>query len=322
MEVPGISHELQRKCGHPIFFLLKLAASSAVGVHQLLQFFTAMIESIVLYASEAWGAFISWNFGPWDRSLFERINFRSCKAILQVSSATDNIGARSELGKSPLLYSIQKRSIRYWASLSRRPDSIIGKLLGDPAYNEIGIATKVRSDIMINCKMVNTPKAIRTHRAHYETQFSDYWRQRAVNSPKLSHFYYTFKTTYSLEKYLCDVKDPTLRKVLATFRLGNHKLACETLRSVRPRIPYEDRKCSKCEAEAENEIHFLFRCSWVGYRDVRQAFTTVISNIVNNFKLLSADDKSLFLMIQENKEITECLAQYIIDMSSCRQQLR
>ena len=118
--------EISKRCGHPIFFLRKLAASSAVSIHQLLQFFTAMIESIVLYASEAWGAFISWNFGPWDRSLFERINFRSCKAILQVSSATDNIGARSEVGKSPLLYSIQKRSIRYWASLSRHPDSIIG----------------------------------------------------------------------------------------------------------------------------------------------------------------------------------------------------
>ena len=276
--------EINKQCGHPIFFLRKLSAYKAIKYKQLVQFLTAMIDSIVLYASEAWGAFMTWNLGPWDRSLFERVNFRCCKSILQVSPTTDSIGARSEVGRLPLLYNIQKRSLRYWASVSKRPDSVIAKLIDDPAYSDIGISAKMKSSTMDNCSFVNVTKAIKTHKLNFERQFIEYWRQRVNNSSKLNHFYYTFKITYSTEKYLVVIDDPTYRKTLATFRLGNCKLACETLRTARPKIPYEDRTCPVCQTEVESEVHFLFKCDWNRYNKIRECFVAEMSKKSSEFQ--------------------------------------
>ena len=165
--------EINKRCCYPIYFLRKLAGIKGVNYQQLMRFLKAMIDSIVLYASEAWGAFVPWNFGSWDRGLFERVNFNSCKAILQVSPTTDNIGARSEVGRLPLLYNIQYRSIRYWASISKRPESIISKIMADPAYKDVGLVAKVNSDIMENCcpvtSTITAAKAIKIHNCTFRS---------------------------------------------------------------------------------------------------------------------------------------------------------
>jgi hypothetical protein len=312
--------EVSKRCCHPIYLLRKLASHGKIKYHQLIQFCTALIESSVLYASEAWGAFIPWNFGSWDRSLFERANFKSCKAILQVSPATDNIGARSEVGRLPLLYNIQKRSIRYWASISKRPDSIISRLLSDESYKGIGIQEKMGSGAMNGCNLAKVSKATITHRHNFMTQYETYWRQRVETSTKLSHFYYSFKMTHNPEKYLFNLPDPQSRRLFAAFRLGNHKLAVETQRYVRPKIPYEERKCQICQAEVENEIHFLFKCSGQGYKRARDEFVDSVAQSVKNFDLLSAVDKGFYLMTQEDPEITKKVIQFIREMTVFREQ--
>ena len=315
--------EISKRCGHPVFFLRRLAATSAVKHHHLIRILTALVESIALYASEAWGAFLSWNFGSWDRTLFERVNFKSCKALLQVGPTTDNIGARAEVGRFPLLYNIQARSIRYWASISRRPDSIIAKLVRDPEYRNIGIKEKIDCEIMKDCKHGSLATAIRTHRNTFSTLFADYWKHRIENSSKLNHFYYSFKTSLGPEKYLSDVQDPQRRQTLAKFRLSDHKLAVETLRYARPKVEYENRKCPLCQTEVENEIHLLFNCSWAGYADIRKNFETKMVGLVKNYEFLHATDKAAYLMIQENKEILNSVADYIASLFSTRnQQLR
>ena len=252
--------EMSKRCSYPIFFLRKLASMNSVSYYHLTKFLTAMIDSVVLYASEAWGAFVPWNSGSWDRSLFERANFKSCKAILQVNPTTDNIGARLEVGRLPLLYNIQCRSIRYWASIGKRPESIIAQLMADATYRDEGLTAKANSDFIRNCRQGTTAKTIRMHKKSFQNGYNDYMKIRTEKSSKLSHFYYTFKNPWTPEKYLVDIKNPKLRQTLAKFRLGNHKLAVETLRYVRPKIQYDDRKCALCRLEVENEIHFLFKC--------------------------------------------------------------
>ena len=312
--------EISKRCGHPIFLLRRLASTNAVKYQQLTRIVTALVDSIVLYASEAWGAFLPWNFGSWDRSLFERVNFKSCKSLLQVSPSTDNIGTRTEVGRLPLLYNIQTRSIRYWSSISKRPDSIIARIVRDPEYRNVGIMDKVSCDIMKNCCQGSVATAIRTHRSNFISSFSEYWRHRAENSGKLKHFYYTFKTSLGSEKYLSDIQDPRLRQTLAKFRLGDHKLAVETLRYVRPKVAYENRKCPLCEAEVENEIHLLISCPWAGYGDTRNSFEQSMSELVNNFTTLNSNDKAVYLMIQENKEISEMVASYVERLLTIRKQ--
>ena len=76
---------------------------------------------------------------------------------------------------------------------------------------------------------------------------------------------------------------PQYRKALASFRLGDHNLAVETLRRVKPIVPYENRTCSFCSTEVENETHLLATCAAVRYRPVRDSFFTEIEQIVLNF---------------------------------------
>ena len=131
------------------------------------------------------------------------------------------------------------------------------------------------------------------------------------------------KTSLGPEKYLSDVQDPQRRQTQAKFRLSDHKLAVETLRYARPKVEYDNRKCPLCQTEVENEIHLLFNCSWAGYADIGKTFEIKMVGLVKNYEFLHATDKAAYLMIQENKEILNSVADYIASLFSTRnQQLR
>ena len=138
------------------------------------------------------------------------------------------------------------------------------------------------------------------------------------NSAKLSHFYYKFKNTIGTEKYLLQGLSPQYRKALASFRLGDHKLAVETLRRVTPKVSYENRTCCLCRREVENETHFLATCAENRYIPVRDKFFTEIEQRVPNFLHLSGADKVLFLMSQEDSDLTKALAKFITEMLQLR----
>ena len=99
-----------------------------------------------------------------------------------------------------------------------------------------------------------------------------------------------------------------------------HNLAIKTIRPVRPKVPYEDRKCQLCHTEVENEIHFLFRCNWNGYRESREIFIKNVTDTVRNFEMLSPVDKVVYQMIQEDTRISEALALYITEQFTNRKQ--
>ena len=68
-----------------------------------------------------------------------------------------------------------------------------------------------------------------------------------------------------------------------------------------------------------NEVHLLFKCSWLGYSDVRKDFEARVTESVKNFDILGAEDKAIFfLLVQEDTKITELLAIYVTDMFSIR----
>ena len=114
--------------------------------------------------------------------------------------------------------------------------------------------------------------------------------------------------------------DPQRRKTLATFRLGNHKLAIETLRYVSPKIPYANRICPLCGMEAETEIHFLFKCGAAPYQEKRQKFIAEVTALVKNYDALCNEDNVFYLMAQENTDVTIALAEYITQITKIREE--
>ena len=66
-----------------------------------------------------------------------------------------------------------------------------------------------------------------------------------------------------MEHYLFYIRDYGLRNTLTKFRLSSHHLEIEKGRHARPKIPVEQRKCSKCDLNVvESETHFLIECDF------------------------------------------------------------
>ena len=74
-----------------------------------------------------------------------------------------------------------------------------------------------------------------------------------------------------MEKYLLEISDFKLRRIICKFRCSNHCLLIEKGRHTKPKTPVEQRLCTKCNAMCvEDENHFLCECSF--YNDIRKDF--------------------------------------------------
>ena len=65
--------------------------------------------------------------------------------------------------------------------------------------------------------------------------------------------------------------------------------------------PRDERLCSGC-FKVENEVNFLFECN--SYSTLRDDFTNSISSIVPNYLKLNNDQKLIYLMTCEDKNIS------------------
>ena len=135
-----------------------------------------------------------------------------------------------------------------------------------------------------------------------EELFSNKWKQQIQEGTK-ADTYRTFKTNNKFEVYLTHPKRKE-RVAMTKLRISDHKLMIEKGRHIRPQIPRENRKCHMCTSEVENEVHFLTNCKLYGsqskfWNQVTTKFPQV-SNLCN-------EDKLIFIMTQEDPEITELL---------------
>ena len=80
-------------------------------------------------------------------------------------------------------------------------------------------------------------------------------------------------------------------------------------RRVRPRISREDRKCLDCKV-IEDEVHFLIDCE--KYKKERETAFQAINQFFPTFdSIAQSRDKFVFLMSQENMEVTIIIANFI-----------
>ena len=96
-------------------------------------------------------------------------------------------------------------------------------------------------------------------------------------------------------------------KALTKLGLSDHKLMIEEGRRKRPIIPREERICKTCN-KIEDEIHFLINCD----KDDRTDKFKIIINEVPCFEdMPDSKTKFIYLMSQENKNLTNLIAQCI-----------
>ena len=136
--------------------------------------------------------------------------------------------------------------------------------------------------------------------------------------PKLRKFV-LFKDFDREAGYLRKPLSFSQRKCLANFRIGSFKLRVETLRYVRPKIPYQERFCLTCpngNNEIENEEHFLFHCNALVIP--RQLWLEKL-NKPSNFEILDLPQKLEIALNQDNN--AKCTARYISEAFDIRSRI-
>ena len=231
--------------------------------------FDSIISPILLYNSEVWGAYEKNDFNKWDNTEIEKTHLKFCKLYLGVNKNASNIACRGELGRFPLLLTIQKNIINYLKHILQLPDdSIVRQALNisitlhnqgkDSYYTNVSNMLKALypngTNLQTAIPNYNTPTLMN----EVKEKYVEFWKHKMVNSSKLS-FLCTFKKDYQMEKYLTIIKNPNIRKVISQFRVSNHKLQIE--RGRYENIPRDQRICKLCDSgEIEDEFNFTFKC--------------------------------------------------------------
>ena len=107
--------------------------------------------------------------------------------------------------------------------------------------------------------------------------------------------YRKFKKEYCTEAYVKTLMPLKHRSALAKFRCGVAPLKIETGRYGMNRLPANERLCEFCENnEVEDEFHVVMICNF--YDDIRHNPLQYVSTEVNNFDMMTDNDKFNFLM--------------------------
>ena len=101
------------------------------------------------------------------------------------------------------------------------------------------------------------------------------------------------------------------RIVLSKLRLSDHKLVTEQGRKTKPKTPKSDRICPLCNngvnKTIEDEVHFLFDCSWRKYTAHREKFLNEIYKMIDQVKNLGSRQKFLFIVSCEDPNVIKSL---------------
>ena len=298
-----------------------------------LKLFDCLIKPILLYASEVWEPFLNQDSNKWDYGEIEKTHLQFLKQILGVNRSTTNILVRGELDRHSLQEEILRRNINYAKYINQKDNTHLVK----QAYN----FERTRPGEKISLFNTMQKYTLRLHELHkcflpwhdpleniynipvnkmktYTYQiFHSEWKNNLLASTKGST-YRLFKQDMKLEGYLSYLRRND-RTILTKFRVSDHKLMIEVGRHKRPPIPRANRTCFWCHNEIEDEQHFLIACQLYGSRnrwlcDLLGKYPTLTS--------LTDNDKYIYLMSQEDPDITKSLATKIGDWNNLRNLLK
>ena len=123
-------------------------------------------------------------------------------------------------------------------------------------------------------------------------------------------FYFMFKTECHKADFLNTINNPSHKKTINKFRLGNHRLRIETGRHTIPKTPENLRICLFCDLnEVEHELHFILHCHL--YSNLRSKFLEDIVRKYPPFNDFDDNSKIIFLFHNVDPTICRLTAAYI-----------
>ena len=285
----------------------------------MLKLFDAMVKPIILYGAEVWSQEFYDVFNKCDHTEakcdavpYEMLHNQICKQILGLGKSTTNLGARVELGRSPLSIHVIKSTLDYWLKLQKSKDDSILKqcLTSEMELSEKNVKSwfsnvklmqqrymGADSSGPLACSKASTRMAVVALADTYSRQSLDALSKgRKDGQGSKLRTYAKLKHSVHMESYLLDNHISWKQKrTIAKFRLSDHRLRIEKGRHSRPRLPVEQRLCLLCNTHSvEDEAHFLivglcplYSCLRVKYdiNDIDQA-----DSLTGFVKVMSANN--------------------------------
>jgi exonuclease III len=266
--------------------------------------FDAQIKPMLLYASEIWGMK--------RYHVVEAVHLFACKRLLNIGSKTPNTMAYGEIGRYPLYVDSMVRTVRYWFKLQdmllvRYPKQayIMSKNNHCEALNvktchnwsslvKNSLDLTGFSNVWINGGVANEKAFLRIFKQRLIDCYKQDWHSRIEESDRFEK-YRTFKFVFQPENYLNILTIRKFRNAFIRFRLGLNEL------NINNRFNNLPQQCPFC-LKIESEEHFLLECQ--RYADLRLRF-------ISRYYLNAREPVLLFLLNNENADITRSVAMYI-----------
>ena len=288
-----------------------------------LKLFDAIIKPILLYGSEVWEPFLNQDDSKWDQNDVEKTYTQFLKQVLGVNRSTTTAMVRGELNRHSLQEEILRRNINYAIYIQQKEGSPFVKQAFeyemqrsagvtffstmDRHLFELSQPNQTETDgLLLPIPYANPYENINQDLSRDKQKlltgeiFQKKWKDKLDQSSK-ADTYRQFKTEMKFEPYL-DHKNRKMRVHMAKLRTSDHKLEIEVGRHQRPLIPRTERKCHMCTEEVEDEIHFLTQCKLYGSRN---GYWATIYTKVPQLRTLSNTDLFIYIMTQEDPELTE-----------------
>ena len=100
-------------------------------------------------------------------------------------------------------------------------------------------------------------------------------------------FFYKYKKNYKFENYL-DYIPRQIRLFTTRLRTSSHNLPVETMRYMKDKPDWEDRKCDTCNMNVVgDEHHYLLQCTNLEITSIRSEFFKAIRNKITQFNEFS-----------------------------------
>ena len=284
-----------------------------------LKLFDAIIKPILLYGSEVWEPFLNQDENKWDQNNVEKVYTQFLKQVLGVNRSTTTAMVRGELNRHSLQEEILRRNINYAIYIQQKEgmpyvkQALEYEMQRNAKVTFFSTMDKHLSDLnqtetdgfFLPIPYANPYENINAHLSRDKQKlltkeiFRKKWKDK-INQSSKADTYRQFKPDMKFEPYLYH-GNRKMRVNMTKLRVSDHKLQIETGRHQRPLTPRSERKCYMCSEEVEDETHFLTQCKLYGTRD---KYWTIICNKVPQISTLSNTDRLIYLMTQEDQELT------------------
>ena len=305
---------------------------SGCPVKVMLKLVEVLIEPVMLYGCEVWGAFLCKKLSTLDNIFsntklpFCKLYIKMCKQILGVKKNSSNLPVLAELGVYPIIIKVLRQVYKYALRLiNYKKNSLMGqaaiqqrKLMtnGSISFFNIVKFINVSLNLKIPTRIMTPDAALQKKQIESVTKvmidklkekYQKFFKEKIATNAKLAN-YVKLKQNYGFETYLSNIKDIHLRRSVTKFRISAHQLPIEVGRY--HNIPKSQRLCGLCNAVGD-EKHYILHCKNVKISTARVRCTQQISRKITVFNKLDNNSKFLYIMLCSDVSIQNDIAHFL-----------